>query len=636
MTNKKLDVLNYLQKNSTWKTAAEISSALGYSVRSIKSYIHELNEEKPDMILSSKKGFLLKDYPAANELTSGLQSILPQTKEERISYIIKKLVAEDTPYDLDQFADDLYISPLTLQNELSDLKSELSEYDLVLKTKNNIAFVIGNERNKKRLISSMIYHETKSFNCTLSSIQPYFPAYDLKILKKLITTDMVTNNLFMDDFLLFNFIIHVAISMQRSSYENQLNVENSEMTFPEDIQNTIHSLVEEVRKYFSVTLSAGDQQELSALLMSQTYPREIITSCAQNFEDMITDEVNTLFELIQNKVRHLFSINLNSEKFSLRFKLHLRNLLIRIRNNISLRNPQIATIKSSYPFIYEIAVSIANVINQQYQVELNEDEIAYIVLHIGVLIEEQKAYSHKISVLLVHPQNGLYQLNLADKIKLLLEQDAIITGIVSSTDELGFYRDYDAVISTILLYPLPAVPVIYISEQLQTKDISNIIDNINRIKSLHMKIIVEQKLRYLFRDDLFFCQEPFHSENEAIDFLAGQLEEKGMVSSEFKQLILERESISPSSYGNIAIPHPLERCAESSAIAVSIHPTPIRWGSNNVNIIFMLAIHPSDQMLFNDIFAFVTQIIANNHYLQTLITASSCQEFIDLLLSYLS
>ena len=43
MTNKKLDVLNYLQKNSTWKTAAEISSALGYSVRSIKSYIHELN-----------------------------------------------------------------------------------------------------------------------------------------------------------------------------------------------------------------------------------------------------------------------------------------------------------------------------------------------------------------------------------------------------------------------------------------------------------------------------------------------------------------------------------------------------------------------------------------------------------------
>ena len=285
MTNKKLDVLNYLQKNSTWKTAAEISSALGYSVRSIKSYIHELNEEKPDMILSSKKGFLLKDYPAANELTSGLQSILPQTKEERISYIIKKLVAEDTPYDLDQFADDLYISPLTLQNELSDLKSELSEYDLVLKTKNNIAFVIGNERNKKRLISSMIYHETKSFNCTLSSIQPYFPAYDLKILKKLITTDMVTNNLFMDDFLLFNFIIHVAISMQRSSYENQLNVENSEMTFPEDIQNTIHSLVEEVRKYFSVTLSAGDQQELSALLMSQTYPREIITSCAQNFKE---------------------------------------------------------------------------------------------------------------------------------------------------------------------------------------------------------------------------------------------------------------------------------------------------------------------------------------------------------------
>ena len=161
MTNKKLDVLNYLQRNSNWKTASEISASLGYSVRSVKSYIRELNSSKPDMILSSQKGFLLNNYETANELTNTFHSELPQTREERISYIIKKLVAEDTAYDLVQFDEDLFISPLTLQNELTALKSELAVYDLVLKTKNNIASVIGNERNKKRLISSMIYRETR-------------------------------------------------------------------------------------------------------------------------------------------------------------------------------------------------------------------------------------------------------------------------------------------------------------------------------------------------------------------------------------------------------------------------------------------------------------------------------------------
>lgn len=638
MTNKKLDVLNYLQKNPNWKTASEISTALGYSVRSIKSYIHELNSTKPDMILSSQKGFLLNNYEHANELMKELNTELPQTKEERISYIIKKLVVEDTPYDLDRFADDLFVSPLTLQNELAALKSELANYDLVLKTKSNIAHIIGNERNKKRLISSMIYRETKAFNCTLPSIQPYFPEFDLKILKHIISNALISNSLFMDDFLLFNFIIHVAISMQRSSHDEYLHIENTgsgSLVFPDNIKEAIHSVANEIMQYFDIQLSDEDKNELAALLMSQTYPREILDTQASGFECMITEEVNALFELIQNKIRHLFSINLNSEKFSLRFKLHLSNMLFRIRNNICLRNPQIGMIKTSYAFVYEIAVSIADVINQQYHFKLNEDEIAYIVLHIGVLIEEQKAFSNKVSVLIVNTQYGFFQMNLAEKIKLLLEQDAIITGIASSVDELTFYKDYDVIISTIPIYPLPSVPVIYISEQFSTTDISNVIENINRIKALRMKLIVEQKLRYLFNEDLFFFNQPFHSETDAISFLSDQLEQQGIVPADFKQRLLERESISPSAYGNIAIPHPLERCAKSSAIAVSIHPTPINWGQNNVNIIFMLAIHPSDQILFNDIFAFVTQIIANNHYLQTLITANSCQEFIKLLLSYL-
>lgn len=638
MTNKKLEILNYLQKNSKWKTAAEISASLGYSVRSIKSYIRELNSIKPDMILSSQKGFLLHDYEAANELTSTLRPELPQTKAERISYIIKKLVAEDTPYDLDRFADDLFVSPLTLQNELTALKSELADYNLVLKTKNNIARVIGNERDKKRLISSMIYRETKAFNCTPHSIQPYFPEFNLKILNKIVSNSLISNNLFMDDFLLFNFIIHIAISMQRSSHNDYPYIENVSLggfAFPDNIAASIDSISNEIQRYFSISLSAEDKNELAGLLMSQSYPREILNAQAGGFDGMITNEVNILFELIQSKIRHQFSINLNGEKFSLRFKLHLSNLLFRIRHHICLRNPQMSTIKTSYPFIYEIAISIADVINQQYSIKLNEDEISYIVLHIGILIEEQKAFSNKVSVLVINPQNSFYRMNLAEKIKLLLEQDAIITGIITSADELSFYKNYDAIISTIQLYPLPAVPVIYISEQFHTADISNVIENINRIKLLRMKIIVEQKLRYLFNEDLFFFDQSFTSELDAISFLSDQLEQKGMVPSDFKQRLFERESISPSAYGNIAIPHPLERCAKSSAIAVSIHTTPIHWGQNNVNIIFMLAIHPSDQLLFNDIFAFVTQIIANNHYLQKLIAANSYQEFIDLLLSYL-
>lgn len=638
MRNKKLDVLTYLQKNATWKTASEISAALGYSVRSIKSYICDLNSLMPDMILSSHKGFLLHNLEFANKLINTQNNGLPQTKEERISYIIKKLVAEDTPYNLDQLADDLFVSPLTLQNELFTLKTELADFDLVLKTKNNIAYIIGNERNKKKLISSMIYRETKAFNCTLTSIQPYFPTFDLKFLKQTVSNALLSANLIMDDFLLFNFMIHIAVSMQRSSYNEYSFIEhtvNNDHVFPDSIKKALTVISDVIAAHDSISLSQKDKEELAALLMSQTYPREILDSQSAAFDNMITAEVDHLFESIQSRVRHLFSINLNSEKFSIRFKLHLSNLLFRIRHQICLRNPQISTIKTSYPFIYEIAVSIADVINQQYAITLNEDEIAYIVLHIGVLIEEQKAFSNKISILIINPQYGFFQFNLTDKLKAILEQEVMITAVISSFEDLTFYRNYDAIISTIPLYPSPDVPVIYISEQLTTSDISTVIESVNRIKALRMKLMFEQKLRYLFTEDLFFFNQPFSCDTEAISFLSDKLEQNGMVESDFKQRLLEREQISPSSYGNIAIPHPLERCAKSSAIAVSIHPTPMKWGQNNVNIIFTLAIHPSDQLLFTDIFAIVTQIISNTRYLQSLIAATSCQDFIELLLSYM-
>jgi len=418
MNEKKIQLLAYLMQLKSWVTAAEISVAVGCSVRSVKSYIAELNSAYPNIIESSRNGFHLKNYTDAAQIIKNSTSSIPQNSEGRISYIIKKLLMEGLSYDLDQMAEDLCISPLTLHNEINRLKSKLGKFDLVFKTKNNLATIEGSEKNKKKLISHLIYEETKDFCCNLELLQLYLPELDLKIIKHIITNILLKNRLFIDDFALLNFILHLAIAMERSK-EGIYSME----PVPENTDVIIAPLIKDIM----------------------------------------------------------------------------------------------------------------------------------------------------VTVLIVCPQYYSIHLNLVKKISMIFEDDIIITGVVSYADEIPNNKEYQFIISTIPIIPHPPVPLVQIPVQLGNKEIAVIASVIENIKKQKLKNKMEQKLKYLFYEDLIFFNHDFPSENEAIEFLCDALEKKEFVNPSYKKSIYERESISPSAYSNIAIPHPFEMCALQSAIAVSIH-----------------------------------------------------------------
>ncbi len=144
---------------------------------------------------------------------------------------------------------------------------------------------------------------------------------------------------------------------------------------------------------------------------------------------------------------------------------------------------------------------------------------------------------------------------------------------------------------------------------------------------------MEEKLKFIFKKELFFYDPDFSNKKDAINCLSNALIKFDYVDSSFQEKLYEREKISPSAYTNIAMPHPLEMSAFSTAIAVSIHPTPIEWNESKVNVVFMLAINQEDRILFHDIFDFVTEIILNKKYFQTLLNTKTYEQFINLLIT---
>ena len=148
-----------------------------------------------------------------------------------------------------------------------------------------------------------------------------------------------------------------------------------------------------------------------------------------------------------------------------------------------------------------------------------------------------------------------------------------------------------------------------------------------------MKDFIREKILYFFHPDLFFACRQFTTHTDAIEVMCAAMTAGGYVDEDYRQQIDYHEKLSPSAYGNIAIPHPLDNKAKSSAIAVSVNPRPIQWGANQVNLVFMLSLMEKDKEQFSNIFDFIVHIMKDEETFRKMMEVTSFEEFTSLLVS---
>jgi len=637
--DKELAILKFLSSQENWVTSFSMSVFLDISVRTIKTYISNINSKFPDLIESSRKGYIVRDKKRLEQVINSIKSHnCPQTADDRKKYILRKLLLENNNYDFDALAGELFISPTTLTNELQYLKRELADFELKIKIKNNAVFIDGQEANKKKLISKLIYEDTKDTFLSIKIMQNYLPHFDLAKIKQIVSDALRKHRYFMDEFSLLNLVLHIAITMERKLIQRacieEISPVNWRSMVNSHIQEIVVSIIEQIEKQFCVEFVESETYDFALYIMTRAISSTINDINLDQLSHFVGDNIVQLVSLIQTRVKETYNITLMRKDFTIRFALHIKNLLIRLKNNIALRNPQMLEIKNSYPFIYDVSVFIANIISQEEGYELTEDEISYIALHLGVLIEEKKVLKHEVRAVLVNPQYLYKSEEIAVKLGSIFSNNLLITEIVSDQHDLETYYDYDMIITTIPLESHPGKPYVQISPYIANRDILNISKKTEEVLNDRIKLKMKLKLEMLFKKELFFVGENFKDQNDAINVMAEALKKQGIVDDAFKQKLFERERISSSAYMNIAMPHPLEMCALNSAIAVSIHPEAIPWNSNKVNIIFMLAINIRDSLLLKDIFDFITEVISEEAKLKALLEVKTYEQFIETLISF--
>jgi len=618
--DKRMMILQILLQYSDCASNNKIQKILKVSRRTVINYIREINSEHGAIISSSNKGYWLNDKKAALRLlTNDALYTIPSDYESRKSYLLKNLLLAGRQPSVEDLADELCISPITFTNELTHLRNELKEHNLYIKQKKDKLYIIGDERDRRRYIHTILSQELEHSQFNMDAIQKYFRIVKISDIKEVVETIMQIHAFILDGFSLLNYVLHLAICIENSAIStsqvdgNQVNLE-----YPPHICIIIDEVYDRLKELYPNNFTAAQIYDASMLMATRMISQHLSKLAYQQIDDYVDPYTKELLMTVIDSVHEMYGIDLKTDSFMVRFALHLKNMIIRSDNNISLHQNNILTIKDEYPFLYVIATYIASIINKNIGHLLPESEITYIALHLGVLMEERKANQDKLTCAIVMYDYynfgaALYQ-NLTTQFYNLLVLD-----IVQNYEQINQEDAIDLIITTLPVKPSLEIPQIKISMMLTPHDYKAIRSKTDELLETAVKTKTVRKVKHFFRSDLFFADTTFSHYQEVLDFMCNKMQELNYVDSTFKDAIYEHEKYVSSAYKNIAIPHPLGTSASQplqSSIAVLINKQPIQWLDNKVDIVLMLSLKKEDNSLFRDIFGLITETISNKKLIQ--------------------
>lgn len=283
-------------------TAQALAERMGVSVRSIKNYVHEINSEASETVLSSRDGYRL-DVEKAKALLDEKTDNIPQTSRERVIYILNQLLNHhnNETVNLYDLSDEMYISMSTLKNELQKVKRKLARFDLKLITRGDDVSISELEKNKRKMLSSILYDESNVNFLNLQAIQNAFSNIDIEFIKNTVLQTFDEYHYFINDYSLVNLVLHITISVDRIRNQNMNTQQIQELPAVRLHEYELAQRVaEQLEEHFQIQYSDAEVYEMTLLIISRATTIDYKSINASNLEEFVgKDCLDLVKQLIQ-------------------------------------------------------------------------------------------------------------------------------------------------------------------------------------------------------------------------------------------------------------------------------------------------------------------------------------------------
>ncbi|EGT3687467.1 TPA: PTS sugar transporter subunit IIA [Clostridioides difficile] len=626
-TSKKELFLNFIKTQHDWIDSSTLANYLNVSTRSIRKYVNEINSNG-EFILSSKKGYKVNLNNNCQTKVDSSENISP---DNRLNLILKELIVNSNGINIFDLSEELFVSPATIEGDIVKANKFIGSYNLKIKQSKFLLKLIGNESAKRKLMSSIIFKETGSDFLSLFDVQKIYQEYNLTKLKENIIYILKKYNLFINEYAINNILLHLMITIDRIKKNNYIDsVEvvnyidnNVDINIAKDISNFLES-------EYNITLTSAELYYLVFQLTNKTTVLNYNQMDTKSLSNYIDEHFVKLTKKIIKNVYDLYLIDLSDEEFVVKFTLHVKNLISRAKNNQVLRNQIPQKLKDSYPLIYDISVYICNQIQTLENVDIDEDEISYISLHVGSFFDRQKLLEDKVLCALITPNYYDLQFKIVRDLEKRFNESIEIIQIFSDTHNLDFDNKVDMVITTLPINNRCPIPFVYVNPYLNRKDYDNIQSKFIQIKDRKNILTVQNHLEMYFSESLFMKNIYLDSAKDYIRFMGNILYENKYVKPNYIDDVLIREKMSSTAFNNnVAIPHSMKMDALKTGVCLIVNDKPVKWGEEKVQIIAMIPINEKEKEKFNYIFESFIEILSEWNNVKELTKADNYSSFMN-------
>lgn len=636
MKKKEQELLNYLSEFNKPIRSAEIANALDISVRSVKNYVHNINSlYGKNIILSSRNGYELNLQNNYSLVLTNSSEQIPQTLEERSFFIIKQLVLNHSAQiEIFDLCDSLCVSYSTIKSIISKMNKTYSSYNLEFYCEHDCVRIKGDEINKRKLLSYIINEESKSSIMNVNVLKNNFASIDVEKLQNIIFTTFKKYNYYLNDFSSMNLLLHLLIIVDRELNGNELNDGQNEVSIDnQDELNFLNEFIAQLETTFEISINKYERFEIYMLF--KTNANFSIEDSSKKLKELVGDNIIELIDKYVEDINNIYMVDLSSKAFKTPFTLHLKNLLLRAQSGKYTSNPMAETIKNNSPLIFDIAIYISLDLAERFNIKINEDETAFLAMHIGSEIERQADNKDKIPVAILCPNYH----NMADQImnSLMLNFGNQLNMVGSIHNENDFYTLNNPV--SILFTTIPVttkiintntnepLDVILISP-LNLKSQFSIIQNaILQAQEKYRDRKLKVKFNDFFEQSLFVVDSKLKNKKQVLTKLCDCLLVQNYVDTNFEESVYKRENAAGTAFGNVAIPHSIEMNAIKTSIAVAISKEGIQWNSNIVHIVLLLAINKADRRSFRALYESLISLFSEDKVIQEIRNCTSFDEF---------
>lgn len=627
-TSKKELFLNFIKTQHDWIDSSTLANYLNVSTRSIRKYVNEINSTG-EFILSSKKGYKLNLNNNSQTKIDSSDNISP---DNRLNLILKELIVNSNGINMFDLSEELFVSPSTIEGDIVKANKFIGSYNLKIKQSRFLLKLVGNESAKRKLMSSIIFKETGSDFLSLFDVQKIYQEYNLTKLKENIIYILKKYNLFINEYAINNILLHLMITIDRIKKNNY--IESVEVVSYIDNNNIDINISRDISDFleseYNITLTSAELYYLVFQLTNKTTVLNYHQMDTKSLSNYINEHFVELTKKIIKNVYDLYFIDLSDDEFIVKFTLHVKNLISRAKNNQVLRNQIPQKLKDSYPLIYDISVYICNQIQILENIEIDEDEISYISLHVGSFFDRQKLLEDKVLCALITPNYYDLQLKIVRDLEKRFNESIEVIQIFSDTHNLDFDNKVDMVITTLPISDRCPIPFVYVNPYLNRKDYDNIQSKFIQIKDRKNILTVQNHLEMYFSESLFMKNIYLDSAKDYIKFMGNILYENKYVKPNYIDDVLIRENMSSTAFNNnVAIPHSMKMDALKTGVCLIVNDKPVKWGKEKVQIIAMIPINEKEKEKFNYIFESFIEILSEWNNVKELTKADSYSSFMN-------